>query len=71
MKIQAMAHSVEYLELTRNSYGITKASHEATQYNPTELKGMVDSPYSLLTHYLRYLKIQTSDDLCITSYCDN
>jgi hypothetical protein len=24
-----------------------------------------------LTHYIQYLEIQTSDDLCITSYCDN
>jgi hypothetical protein len=26
---------------------------------------------SVLTHYMLYLEIQTSEDLCITSYCDN
>jgi hypothetical protein len=26
---------------------------------------------SFLTHYLLYLEIETSDELCITSYCDN
>jgi hypothetical protein len=26
---------------------------------------------SFLTHYILYLEIQASDDLCITSYCDN
>jgi hypothetical protein len=66
-----MAYSVGYLALTRISYGNAKASHEVTQYNHTELKGMVLSLLSFLTHYLRYLEIQTSDDLCITSCCDN
>jgi hypothetical protein len=26
---------------------------------------------SFLAHYLLYLEIQTSDDLCITTYCDS
>jgi hypothetical protein len=26
---------------------------------------------SFLTHYLLYLDFLTSDDLCITAYCDN
>jgi hypothetical protein len=37
----------------------------------TELKGWSPLPTLEPTHYLRYLEIQTSDDLCITSYCDN
>jgi hypothetical protein len=26
---------------------------------------------SFLAHYILYLEIQATDDLCITSYCDN
>jgi hypothetical protein len=29
------------------------------------------SLHSFLTHYMLYLFIQASEDLCITSYCDN
>jgi hypothetical protein len=58
--------SVENLALTKKSSENAKASHEATQCNPGRL-----SLLSFLTHYLLYLEIETSDDLCITSYCDN
>jgi hypothetical protein len=56
---------VGYLALTTKYYGNAKASHEAIQCNPTPLKG------TFLTHYMLYLDIQASEDLCITFYCDN
>jgi hypothetical protein len=63
--------SVRYLALTTKSYGNAEVSHEATQCNLTARKGTVESPYSRYSHYMLYLDIQASEDLCITSYCDN
>jgi hypothetical protein len=68
---KATAPSVGDLALTRKFYGNAKASHEVTQCNPTaEGYGRL-SLISFLTQYLLYLEIQPTDDLCITSYCDN
>jgi hypothetical protein len=52
-------------------YGTVKVSHEGTQYSPTELKRMVASSYSSLTHYIRYFNIQPPDELCVATYCYN
>jgi hypothetical protein len=53
-KAKAVAPSVGYLALTRNSYWNAKASHEATQCKATARKGIVTSPY------FRFLQITSS-----------
>jgi hypothetical protein len=59
---------VGYLALTRIPMGM--------QRHPTRLPNAIlprirVSLLSFLTHYLLYLDFLTSDDLCITAYCDN
>jgi hypothetical protein len=62
------APSVGCLPRNTKYNGNAKASHEAIQCNHIARKGTVDSTCS---HFIMYLEIQTSDDLCIASYCDN
>ena len=65
--------SAGYLALTTKYYGNAKASHEAIcpmQSYRAEGYGRLFL-LLFLTHYMLYLDIQASEDLCITSYCDN
>jgi hypothetical protein len=69
--MKTTAPSVRYLALTKKTSRNAKASHEVVLCNPTARKDGRLSLLSFLTHYILYLEIQTSDDLCITSYYDN
>jgi hypothetical protein len=71
-----------YQKTTAPFHGVLGAEHEILRECKGIARGYPMQSYrtggcgrlsllSFLTHYILYLEIQTSDDLCITSYCDN